>query len=106
LALLPLFAPLITARVIRSHASTGLLLLGLAALLSFSLRAYASAAFQGRRRMMPALIVELVYMAGVTLYFALMGPRLTVVKVFAGLFTWGCGRGGPHPGREADAGPG
>jgi O-antigen/teichoic acid export membrane protein len=72
----------------------GLLLLGLAASLTFALRAFASAAFQGLRRMAPALLMELVYMTGLTAWFLVQGTRLDAGSVFVGFLVFGLGAGG------------
>jgi O-antigen/teichoic acid export membrane protein len=70
-----------------------LLLLGLAASLTFALRAYASAAFQGLRRMAPALVMEAVYMTGLTTWFLVLGDRLDAGSVFLGFLVFGLGAG-------------
>lgn len=72
----------------------GLLLLGLAASLTFALRAFASAAFQGLRRMAPALVIEILYMAGLTTWFLVLGPRLDPSSVFLGFLLFGLAAGG------------
>ncbi|HEX7877886.1 MAG TPA: lipopolysaccharide biosynthesis protein, partial [Candidatus Eisenbacteria bacterium] len=69
--------------------SPGLLVLGLASALTFSLRSFASAAFQGLRKMGPALLLEFVYMAGLTLWFIVFRESLDPFRVFAGFLALG-----------------
>jgi O-antigen/teichoic acid export membrane protein len=73
----------------RPEVTAGLLVLGFFSVLSFSFRSFSSAAFQGERRMSPALLIELVYMAGVTATYVVLGDRLSVVSVFWTFLGWG-----------------
>jgi O-antigen/teichoic acid export membrane protein len=69
--------------------SPGLLVLGLASALTFSLRSIASAAFQGLRRMGPAFTLEFAYMAGLTLWFIIFRESLDPARVFLGFLVLG-----------------
>jgi len=69
--------------------SPGLLVLGLGAALTLSLRSLASAAFQGLRRMGPALALELAYMLGLTLWFLGFREALDPSLVFLGFLVLG-----------------
>lgn len=87
LLLLALARP-VAAQIDRTGVSPSLLMTGFLAAWSFSMRAFASAAFQGRRRMMPALVLELIYMLGLTATIVAIGPRLTPRIVLLSLFGW------------------
>jgi O-antigen/teichoic acid export membrane protein len=73
-----------------------LLALGFVAVLTFSSRAFASAAFQGRRRMLPALALDGLYMVGITLGYLLFRNQLSASRVLWILLAWSsiCGAGG------------
>lgn len=72
-----------------AHVSPGLLVLGLGASLTFSLRSFSSAAFQGLRRMRPALVLELAYMLGLTIWFVAYRDVLDPTRVFVGFLVFG-----------------
>lgn len=80
--LLLLTAGPLTQAIGKPGVTAALLGLGFFSVMSFSLRGFTSAAFQGRRRMTPALVIELVYMAGLTLSYIVLGERLSVAAVF------------------------
>lgn len=86
--LLYLSAGPLAARIGRPGVTAGLLCLGFFAALSFSLRAFASAAFQGRRRMMPALGLEISYMVGLTALFLFFREKLSAAAVFWCFLGW------------------
>jgi O-antigen/teichoic acid export membrane protein len=88
-ALVGMLALLAVSSAGTGHISPGLLVLGLAAALTFSLRSFASAAFQGLRRMGPAFTLEFLYMAGLTLWFIVFRESLDPVRVFTGFLVLG-----------------
>jgi O-antigen/teichoic acid export membrane protein len=86
--LLVLSAGPLAPRLGRPGVTAALLGLGFFAVLSFALRAFASAAFQGRRRMMPALGLDVCYMVGLTVLFLVFRERLSAAAVFWCFLGW------------------
>ncbi len=94
-AALALLAGPLAAHLDRPGITAGLLCLGFFSVMAFSLRAFASAVFQGTRRMTPALFMETAYMIGLTALFLWFRESLEVSTVFWCFLGWsscvGCG---------------
>jgi len=86
--ILMLSAGPLAVRLDRPGITAGLLGLGFFSVMSFSLRAFAAAVFQGSRRMRPALVMETAYMVGLPALFLLFRNQLGVRTVFWCFLGW------------------
>ena len=77
----------------RPGVTPGLVLLGFAAVASFSLRSIVMTAFQGIRRMLPAMGMDLVYGLAVTGLYLAFRERLDAARVFGCLLAASAGVG-------------